>query len=52
MNKMNVFTLVSSRLTAVSSEMFVSNGEEAGLITLKITVVKDSNLFHFYTTKQ
>jgi hypothetical protein len=29
-----------------------SNGEDAGTIIRKITVVKDSNLFRFYTTKQ
>ena len=52
MNKFNVFTLVSSRLPAISSEIFVSNREEAGVIALKITVVKDSNIFRFYTTKQ
>jgi hypothetical protein len=41
MNKINLFTLVSSRLPAISSEIFVSNGEEVGVISLKITVVKD-----------
>jgi hypothetical protein len=51
MNKINLFTLVSSRSPAISSEIVVSNGEEAGVITLKITVVKDSNLFSFYTKR-
>jgi len=51
-NKINAFTLVFARVSEICSESFVSNGEEAGVITLKTTAVKDSNLYRFYAKKK